>query len=109
MTKWIFRAAVLSALLAGPAAAATGDFSVQCELNGDKSAMVVIASNATDTSYSCSAFCRAKMTGAAPFDRLNCNFSLPKGAKAKTVCDKDGGKPNFYSEVGPTKMACVPR
>ena len=88
---------------------AAGNLDAQCALSSDKSSMIVTASNPEAKSYQCTAFCRANMTGARQFDHLDCTFNLAKGAGEKTVCTKNGGKPNYYSQVLPTKWTCVPR
>lgn len=86
---------------------ATG--TLECVLNADKSALEVIASNPSDTSYYCQAWCRMKVTGERPVQRFDCTFNLGKNAAEKVVCKKDGGAPKFFSEVLPTRSTCVPR
>lgn len=80
-----------------------------CVLNADKSALQVIASNPSDTSYYCQAWCRMKITGKRPVQNFACTFNLGKNAAEKVMCTSDGGAPNYFSEVLPTKSTCVPR
>ena len=103
-------ATVLLAWLAmSSLALAAGIVQAQCGLSSDKSSMIVTASNPESKPYECTAFCKAHITGARPFELLNCTFNIAKGAKARIVCTKKGGKPNYYSEVMPTRSTCVPR
>jgi hypothetical protein len=91
------------------AAIAAGFPSAECALNADKSSVVIIASNPSDTGYKCMASCRAKVNGQRALERVECNFNLARNAAEKTVCSRDGGAPKFYTEVSPTKHTCVPR
>jgi hypothetical protein len=90
-------------------ALAAGYPNAQCGLNSDKSNLIVTASNGSANAYRCTAFCKANMTSARAFDIFNCSFNLAKGAGEKIVCTKKGGKPDYYSQVLPTKSTCVPR
>lgn len=91
------------------AAMAAGSPSAECTLNADKSSVVVMASNPSDTAYKCMASCRANVKGQRALERVECNFNLAKNAAEKAVCSRDGGAPKFYTEVSPTKYTCVPR
>jgi hypothetical protein len=88
---------------------AAGYPDAQCGLSSDKASIIVTASNGDAQSYRCTAFCKANITGARPFDNFDCSFNLAKGAGEKIVCTKKGGKPNYYADVLPTKSTCEPR
>jgi len=96
-------------LALSPLAFAAGIPDAQCGLSADKSSIVVTASNGDSKAYRCTAFCKANITGARPFDIFNCTFNLAKGAGVKTVCTKKGSGPNYYSQVLPTRSTCEPR
>jgi hypothetical protein len=101
--------AAIIVLLTPTLAAAASYPDVECTLNGDKSSLVVVASNGSDKVYQCAAFCRFKVTGQRPLQQFDCQFRLGKNAAEKAVCTKKGGAPNFYSEISPTKSTCVPK
>jgi hypothetical protein len=50
-----------------------------------------------------------KITGQRAVQKFDCTFSLGKNAGEKVMCKQDGGSPNYFSEVLPTKSTCVPR
>lgn len=101
-------AAIIAFILLPTAALAANYPSAECALSDDKSSVVVIASNPSDTAYKCMASCRANVKGQRAFERVECNFNLAKNAAEKAVCDQDaGGK--LFTEVSPTKYTCVPR
>ena len=96
------------ALLGQPALAAAYP-SGECTLSDDKSSVMVVASNPSDTSYSCVVSCRANVAGQRAFHNVQCSFNLGKNAEEKTVCEEEGGAPDFFTKLGPTKFACAPR
>lgn len=91
------------------AAMAAGGPNVLCTLNTDKSRILVLASNASDKSYQCMANCNGKAKGQRAFTKVACTFNLGRNAAEKAVCTEKGKGPDFFAEVGPTKMVCVPR
>lgn len=97
------------AALPAPALAAGAYPKVACTLNADKSSILVLASNGADQSYQCMANCNGKAAGQRAFTKVACTFNLGRNAAEKTVCTEKGKGPNFFTEVGPTKMVCVPR
>ena len=104
----MFRAALVALFMSTPAMAVDHP-SVECTLNADKSNVLVIGSNAGGQSYQCMASCRATVVGQRALERVECKFNLSAKAGETTVCSSDGGGPNFYSAVSPTKFACAPR
>lgn len=88
---------------------AAGYPNAQCTLNADKSSMVVVASNAGDGAYNCSATCKISIVGQRAFDPFKCNFSLRANAAEKVVCERKGSGPGHFTKVSPTRFACAPR
>jgi len=104
----VLRVIVAVALMLVPSAAFAG-WMPNCSLSEDKSTLEVIASNPSDTKYSCQAWCRMKLSGERAIQKFDCTFSLGRNAAEKVVCKQDGGAPGHFSEVLPTKSTCVPR
>ncbi|MDR3472543.1 MAG: hypothetical protein P4M09_12760 [Devosia sp.] len=109
MLRFAAAVTLVSLAISSPAIAAASFGGPQCALSSDKSSIIVTASNPDAKSYRCTAFCRAHITASRPFDNFDCTFNLAKGAAEKVVCTKKGGKPNYYSDVLPSKATCVPR
>ncbi|MDB5541176.1 MAG: hypothetical protein JWQ89_2903 [Devosia sp.] len=106
----MFNAAAVIALVLMPVSALSADYPhAECALDKDKSSVLIMASNPDDQSYKCMATCKASMTGQRAFKPIECNFNLPKNAAEKAVCDIDGGTPDFFTKVSPTRFTCVPR
>lgn len=104
----MLRVVVAVALMLMPATA-FASWMPNCALSADKSTLEVTASNPSDTKYYCQAWCRMKITGQRAVQKFDCTFSLGKNAGEKVMCRQDGGSPNYFSEVLPTKSTCVPR
>jgi len=100
---------IVVAMFAPMSALGATSWMPNCELNADKSALQVIASNPSDQKYYCQAWCRMKITGERPVQKFDCTFNLAKNAAEKVMCSKDGGTPGYFSEVLPTRSTCVPR
>ena len=105
----MFKAFLIAMLLLPSAVMAEGYPDAQCVLNGDKSSVLMIASNPDDKAYTCIASCRANARAQKAFTIVDCKFNLAKNGAEKTVCSKDGGAPNFFTTWSPTKFTCAPK
>ncbi len=96
------------ALLAGSAIAA--DYpKAECRIGSDKLSLSVIASNPTNTAFSCVASCRGNLKGQRAFQKVDCNFNLGKNAAEKVVCTESTSAPKIFTAVAPIKFTCVPK
>ena len=95
------------ALICLPATAAPPKLA--CTLSDDKSSILVIGSNPSDTSYTCQAWCRVTVTGQRAFEEFDCRFNIGKNAPEKAMCNRDGGDAGHYKAIDSNKWTCVPR
>jgi hypothetical protein len=106
MFKVLFSVAFV--LLAGSAIAA-GYPNAECRIGPDKLSLSVIASNPTDTAFSCVASCRANLKGQRAFQNVDCKFTLGKNAAEKVACTESTAAPKLFTAVAPIKFTCVPK
>ena len=109
--------AVLSLWL-GLATAGFAMPAVNCALNADQSALIVVASNAPDDfaneftakgTLDCQMSCLIKPAGQRLFSAYQCAFPLAADAPQQVVCTHQGSGPGAFTETRSQQLMCSPR
>jgi len=109
MLSRAFAAALALTLVSVPAAFAVNAPSAQCVLNDDKSRLTMVVANTESTSFACTATCQYTLAGERPLYTFDCNYALSPNEVENVACDIDGGGPEHFGELRPTKFVCEPR
>jgi P pilus assembly chaperone PapD len=107
------RAAILALILMSSLSSAFAAESYprmkRCDYNSDKSAIVVVAGNATNKSYSCTASCKFSTKDQRAFTPFTCSFNLPANSKESVRCEKKGKGSGYFTNIVQASVQCLPR
>jgi hypothetical protein len=100
---------ILAGLAASPAAYAYDAPRMSCDISPDKSAVAVHVSNTSATSYQCTIWCKATVSGQHAFTPVTCSLKLGANTPDKVACSKSAPAGGTFSAIASQKSTCVPR